>query len=177
MRLQRLVMLTMLCGLPALAEAQAPAQPPQPVPLGVNGALTPWLQMRGEFRARIEGFSGGGFGDTSDAYWMDRFRLNATVRAAKSLAFVVQAQDARAFDKTSGVAGGAVPRHARSADGVRRHRRRRSTRPGRAPGARVRRAAALGHLNWANTARSFDGARATMTRRSSDRSTRSPRRS
>ena len=33
---------------------------------------------------------------------MDRFRLNATVRPAKSLAFVVQAQDARAFDKTAG---------------------------------------------------------------------------
>ena len=64
--------------------------------------LTPWLQTRGELRTRVEGFTGGGFGDVSDAYRMDRFRLNATVRPPKSFAFVVQVQDARAFDKTTG---------------------------------------------------------------------------
>ena len=103
MRLRPLLMLALLFGVSDFLEAQTPS-PPQPIPLGVNGQLAPWLQVRGEFRTRIEGFSGGGFADAEDAYWMDRFRLNATVRPSKSLAFVVQAQDSRAFDKTTGLA-------------------------------------------------------------------------
>ena len=90
--------------------ASATAQPPPvavksvpgPAPLGVDGQLTPWLQVRGEFRARIEGFTGGGFADSSDAYWMDRFRFNAAVSPTRSMKFVVQVHDARAFDKTTG---------------------------------------------------------------------------
>jgi hypothetical protein len=76
---------------------------PGPIPLGVNGDLTPWLQVRGEYRTRIEGFSGGGYtSGNDDAYWLGRLRLNATVRPMKTLTFFVQAQDARAFDKTTG---------------------------------------------------------------------------
>src|SRR5437870_5547487 len=97
------VFLIAMIAIPSIASAQTPAPTtPQPVPLGVNGQLASWLQVRGELRTRVEGFSGGGFGDNDDAYWMDRFRLNATVRPSKSLAFVVQGQDSRAFDKTSG---------------------------------------------------------------------------
>ena len=93
----------LLIAMPLLASAQTPAPTtPQPVPLGINGQLASWLQVRGEFRTRIEGFTGGGFTDSEDAYWMDRFRLNATVRPSKSLAFVVQGQDSRAFNKTAG---------------------------------------------------------------------------
>src|SRR5437667_12021307 len=92
---------------PVIVSAQTPTPAtsttgPQPVPLGVNGQLASWLQVRGELRTRIEGFTGGGFTDNEDAYWMDRFRLNATVRPSKSLAFVVQGQDSRAFDKATG---------------------------------------------------------------------------
>ena len=77
--------------IPSLAVAQGPTPAtPQPVPLGINGQLASWLQVRGEFRTRIEGFTGGGFTESEDAYWMDRFRLNATVRPSKSLVFVVQ---------------------------------------------------------------------------------------
>jgi hypothetical protein len=173
MRLRRLAMLAMLCNLPAPAEAQTQAQPgqpaaqgapvtaPGPVPLGFNGLLTPWLQVRGELRTRIEGFTGGGFADSKDAYWMDRFRLNAIVRPAKALAFVVQAHDARAFDKTAG--SQAAPfrdtldlRMAYGEIGSTH-----TVRIGRQELA-FGEQRLLGHLGWANTARSFDGARGTI---------------
>src|SRR5688572_18847075 len=99
----KLTLALAIIAMPVLAAAQTPAPAtPQPVPLAINGQLASWLQVRGEFRTRIEGFTGGGFADNDDAYWMDRFRLNATVRPSQSLSFVVQAQDARAFDKTAG---------------------------------------------------------------------------
>jgi hypothetical protein len=134
-----------------------------PAPLGVDGQLTPWLHLRGEFRARAEGFTGGGFADNSDAYWMDRFRLNATVTPTKSMKFVVQVQDARAFDKTTG--SRAVPLRdtldLRMAYGE----------FGSTSSIRVGRQELvfgeqrlLGHVGWLNTARSFDGARVTLKR-------------
>ena len=86
-----LIAALVVIGLPLLAAAQTPTPTtPQPVPLGIDGQLASWLQVRGEFRTRIEGFTGGGFTESEDAYWMDRFRLNATVRPSKSLVFVVQ---------------------------------------------------------------------------------------
>jgi len=151
--------------IPSLAVAQAPTPTmPQPVPLGINGQLAPWLQVRGEFRTRIEGFTGGGFTDSQDAYWMDRFRLNATVRPSKSLAFVVQGQDSRAFDKTAGsqVAPFRNTLDLRMAYGeigsnstVRVGRQELSFGDQRL----------LGPLPWTNTARSFDGARVTLKSR------------
>src|SRR5438445_598291 len=82
-------------------QAQTPspvqAKPSIPLPLGVTGEITPWLQVRGEYRTRIEGFTSGGFTDgNDDAYWLGRFRLNATARPSKSVGFFVQAQDSRA---------------------------------------------------------------------------------
>jgi len=155
----------LVIGLPLLAAAQSPAPAtPQPVPLGINGQLASWLQVRGEFRTRIEGFTGGGFTDSEDAYWMDRFRLNATVRPSKSLAFVVQGQDARAFDKTTGsqVAPFRNTLDLRMAYGE----------IGSSSTVRVGRQELafgeqrlLGPLPWTNTARSFDGARVTMKSR------------
>jgi hypothetical protein len=148
---------------PRLADAQTPPTPAaQPVPLAVNGQLTPWLQTRGELRTRVEGFTGGGFGDTRDAYWMDRFRLNATIRPAKSLAFVTQVQDSRAFDKTAG--SQAAPfrntldfRMAYVEIGgspflVRAGRQELAFGEQRL----------VGGLNWTNTARSFDGVRSSL---------------
>lgn len=156
-----------LCALavmvmPMLAEAQTQTPTtPQPVPLAVNGELAPWLQVRGELRTRIEGFSGGGFGDAEDAYWMDRFRLNATIRPSRSFAFIAQAHDARAFHKTAGsqaapfrdtldlrMAYGEIG----STHVVRIGRQELAFGEQRL----------LGHLAWANTARSFDGVRATI---------------
>jgi hypothetical protein len=155
-------MAVLVMATPLLAAAQTPAPAtPQPVPLAINGQLAPWLQVRGEFRTRIEGFTGGGFADNDDAYWMDRFRLNATARPSKSLAFVVQAHDARAFDKTAG--SQAAPfrdtldlRMAYGEIGSKN-----SFRIGRQELA-FGEQRLLGHLAWVNTARSFDGVRATI---------------
>ena len=151
--------------IPSLAVAQGPTPAtPQPVPLGINGQLASWLQVRGEFRTRIEGFTGGGFTDSEDAYWMDRFRLNATVRPSKSLAFVVQGQDARAFDKTTGsqVAPFRNTLDLRMAYGeIGSNSTVRVGRQELAFGEQR----LLGPLPWTNTARSFDGARVTMKSR------------
>src|SRR5437773_2001449 len=134
-----------------------------PAPLGVDGQLTPWLQVRGEFRARVEGFTGGGFADNSDAYWMDRFRLNAMVSPTESVKLVVQVQDARAFDKTIG--SQAAPLRdtldLRMAYGE----------LGSTNTVRIGRQELvfgeqrlLGHVSWLNAGRTFDGARVTLKR-------------
>ena len=185
MRLRRSTLwylrVVMVFGLARVAGAQtdpadarsvaAVAQPPpvavkstgEPAPLGVDGQLTPWLQVRAEIRARVEGFTGGGFADNSDAYWMDRFRLNATVSPTESITFVVQVQDARAFDKTTGsqVAPLRDTLALRMAYGE----------FGSANTVRIGRQELvfgeqrlLGNVNWLNTARTFDGARVTLKR-------------
>jgi hypothetical protein len=146
------------------AQPQPTAPTPAPLPLGVDGQLASWLQVRGEFRTRIEGFTGGGFDDNDDAYWMDRFRFNATVRPSRSFALVVQAQDARAFRKAAGsraapfrdtldlrmayaeIGAGGLVRVGRQELAFGEQR-------------------LLGHLNWANTARSFDGIRTIIKNR------------
>ena len=124
------------------------------------------LQLRGEFRGRLEGFDGGAFKpDNSDGYMLDRFRINATVTPSKSAKFVVQVQDARAFDKTTG--GSAVPfrdtldlRMAYGEFGGARN----MVRAGRQELA-FGEQRLIGHLNWVNNARSFDGVRATIARK------------
>jgi hypothetical protein len=137
-----------------------------PPPVGLSGQLASWLQVRGEFRGRLEGFTGGGFKPgSSDAYMLDRFRINAMVAPAKTVKFVVQMQDARAFEKNTG--GQAVPfrdtldlRLAYGEFGNARN----SVRAGRQELA-FGEQRLIGHLNWTNTARSFDGVHATLSRK------------
>jgi len=153
---------------PAQAPIPPPAapRPPAPIPVGLSGRVTDWLQIRGEFRNRIEGVTGGGFKpDSTDGYVLDRFRLNATFTAASTVKFVVQAQDARTFDKTSG--GDAVPyrdtfdlRLAYGEFGGVEN----TFRVGRQE-LLFGESRLIGPLPWTNTARSFDGARATITRK------------
>jgi hypothetical protein len=142
------------------AAAQTPTAP-SPAPLGIDGEITSWLQLRGEVRTRIEGFSGGGFSDGDDVYFMDRFRLNAAVRPATALGFVVQAQDSRAFAKTAGSQAapfrGTLDLRLAYADLGTAH----VIRIGRQELA-FGEQRLIGHLAWANTARSFDGARAVV---------------
>jgi hypothetical protein len=131
-----------------------------PASLGVDGEFTPWLQMRGEVRTRIEGFSGGGFTDSDDAYWLDRFRLNTIVRPTASVAFVVQVQDARAFNKSVGSQAApfrdAVDLRMAYGEAGSKY----MLRIGRQElGFGEQRL--IGHLAWVNTARSFDGVRGT----------------
>ena len=95
---------------PAAASPQTGAQVTTPIPgptgppsVGLGGQLADWLQIRGEFRGRFEGFTGGAFRpDNGDAYMLDRFRVNATMTPGAMAKFVVQMQDARVLDKTSG---------------------------------------------------------------------------
>src|SRR2546425_2459075 len=142
-------------------QTPAPVQPstPGPAPLGVDGQLAPWLQVRGEYRTRIEGFTGGAFSDgNDDAYWLGRFRLNATVRPNTSMRFFIQTQDARAFDRTAG--GLATPlrdtfdlRQAYGEFGTTT-----MVRVGRQELA-FGEERLIGGVNWLNNARSFDAGR------------------
>jgi hypothetical protein len=136
------------------------------VPLGPSGRLNDWLTVRGEFRGRFEGVSGVGFKpDTGDGYMLDRFRFDATATPARNLRFAVQLQDARTFDKTSG--GTTVPyrdtldvrlAYADVGSGGT------TIRAGRQELA-FGEQRLIGHLNWTNDARSFDGVRATVARK------------
>ena len=143
-----------------------PPRPSAPPPVGLSGQFASWLQLRGEFRGRLEGVDGGGFRpDNRDGYMLDRFRINATVAPSSTAKFVVQVQDARVFDKTTG--GLAAPfrdtvdlRMAYGEFGGARN----MVRAGRQELA-FGEQRLIGHLNWVNAARSFDGVRATIARR------------
>ena len=170
MRLLPLIVVAVLgVGLPPIARAQdVPAKPPTagPMPLGIDGQLASWLQVRGEFRTRIEGFTGGGPpGGTGDAYWMDRFRLNVGVRPSKSVNFLVQVHDARAFEKTAG--GQAAP--FRDTFDLRQAYGELLTKSVNVRAGRQELAFGeqrlIGNLPWTNAARSFDALRATWKSR------------
>ena len=146
--------------------AQTPPAPPAPgpIPLAVDGGVTPWLQVRGEFRSRVEGFTGGGFSPgNDDSYWMSRFRFNATVTPAKRLVFFVQASDARAFDKTTG--GLAAPLR----DTLDLRQAYADVIGGSSVSVRIGRqelnygeTRLIGAANWLNTARTFDAGKVTF---------------
>ena len=141
-------------------------RPAPPAPLGPSGQLSQWFAVRGEFRGRLEDFSGGAFKpDNSDGYMLDRFRLNATITPSTVVRFEVQLQDARVFDKATG--GTTVPfrdtldlRLAYGDFGGARN----MVRAGRQELVYGEQRL-LGHLNWVNDARSFDGVRATIARK------------
>jgi alginate export protein len=151
-------------------QAGTPKPPSVPIVNRANEVLPPWLRVRGEFRERMEGFTGAGFTeDRDDLYWLSRFRLNATVTVAKQLAFTAQLQDARVARKQIGPTGapfrGPLDLRAAYADVGDMQKGVVSARVGRQEIAfgdhRL-----VGHLNWTNTARTFDAAR-VMVRRGS----------
>ena len=158
----------LIAGIPAAHAQQPPAvgSPPPPAPLGLSGRFAPWLQVRAEFRERVEGFGGGAFRpDNGDGYFLNRFRVNATLAPSSVVKVVVQLQDARAFDKNTGQM--AVPvrdtldlRMAYGQFGVANN----VVRVGRQE-LLFGEQRLIGHLNWVNSARSFDGVRATIARK------------
>ena len=80
----------------------APQDPLRFSPAGaLNDRLPKWLQFDGEYRARLEaGLTGKLFhANTSDTYFLNRFRFGVTVRPTNWLKFYAQGVDARAFDK------------------------------------------------------------------------------
>ena len=66
----------------------------------VNAELPKWLRLGGEYRARVEGFTGGGFKrNTEDAYLLSRLRINMYLLPTSWLRFGFQGQDAHVFWK------------------------------------------------------------------------------
>jgi len=164
---------------PALVAAQSASPAPQtvavpapatavPVPNRLNRVLPPWIRLRAEFRERMEGMDNSGFVDgRDDLFYLSRLRVNATITPSKMLSFQVQAQDARVADKTVGATGtpfrATIDVRTAFAD------------IGRAAGSVMVRAGRqelafgeqrlVGHLAWANAARTFDAGRVTIKRK------------
>lgn len=80
----------------------APQDPPRFSPAAaLNDRLPKWLRFDGEYRARLEaGLTGKLFhANTSDTYFLNRFRFGVAVRPTNWLKFYGQGVDARAFYK------------------------------------------------------------------------------
>jgi hypothetical protein len=145
---------------------QAPQTPQRaPVLNRVNDVLPSWLRVRAEVRGRLEGVDGAGFvSGRDDDYYLNRVRFNATFQPSKVFSFTAQVQDARVADKSVGPTGPPFRdeidlRMAYADIGAAKAR----------VGARLGRQELVfgdqrlvGHANWLNTARSFDGARITF---------------
>ena len=143
--------------------AQQPQAPPPP-PNRANEAMPSWLRLRGEFRERAEGFGNSGFTpDRSDLYFLTRVRLAATA-TANAFAATIQVQDARVGGKSVGPTGAPF----KAAFDLRQAFL--DVGSARAPvAARLGRQEItlgdqrlVGHTNWANAGRTFDGAKVTV---------------
>lgn len=137
--------------------AAPPANPPGRVSVG------------GQLRARAEAYENGGFKpDNSDQYVLTRVLLNARVRPTNATSLFVEGMDARGPWKNKAPAGPPFRDHA--------DLRQLYLQLGADKGATMLRAGRLeldfgdgrliGSLPWANTARTFDGARGMVTRSS-----------
>jgi hypothetical protein len=117
---------------------------------------------------RVEGFDGGGFKpDTLDAYALSRVRLNMRVSPTYWMRFQFQAQDAQAFWKN------AKPDGPPFEDTIDMRQAYVEFGKVETPSIVLRvgrqelvfgEQRLIGHLNWTNTARSFDAARLTLQR-------------
>lgn len=141
-----------------------PVQPPSPAPKAYGNLLLPsWLRVGVEHRGRLEGFSGSGFAaDREDLYWLNRFRVTARFAMRPWLSAAIQAQDAR-VEGRNGLVAGAPFRdqfdlRLAHVDVGSFEKSRVAVRAGRQElvfgDQRL-----VGHLNWLNTARSFDALR------------------
>jgi hypothetical protein len=149
---------------PDAAQAKVDAPPPSPLD-SFNNVLPKWLRFSGQARTRVEGYSGGGFNSAnSDAYMLTRVWLNMRIQPTTWLRFSFQGQDSHAPWKNATPAG---PPFRDTMDlrmayvelgdvenkplGFRFGRQELEFGEGRLVGA----------LPWANTARTFDGFRAS----------------
>ena len=152
---------------PAAAVAQPAAAPAvQPMLSHVNKSLPAWLRFSGEYRMRLEGVDGAGFRpDNRDAYVLSRVRLNMRVSPTYWMRFQLQGQDAQAFGRN--VKPDAPPFE----DTMDIRQAYLEFGKTEAPSVLLRvgrqelvfgEMRLIGHLNWTNTARSFDAARVTL---------------
>jgi hypothetical protein len=148
--------------------ASAQNAPPPPPTAFVNLDLPAWMRMGVEHRGRLEGFTGGGFNaENEDLYWLNRFRVTARISPRPWFTAAIQAQDAR-VEGRNGITAGAPFRDQLDlrlayADIGHFDSGRVAVRAGRQElifgDQRL-----VGHANWLNTARSFDGARVVVRR-------------
>src|SRR6516165_2844396 len=70
----------------------------QSVAREANKELPDWLQVGGLYRARFEGFLNRNFThDDTDVHFLNRLRVDLTVRPARWMRFVLEGQDARIY--------------------------------------------------------------------------------
>jgi len=158
-------------GLGALIAQQPPTAALQ-LSNRLNHRLPKWLQISGEYRGRVEGFSGGGFrADRDDAYFLDRVRYTMLLAPTSWLKVAVQGQDARVFWKNTPSVPGKTPLVPPFEDtfALRTAYLEMGDSEKRSFGLRVGRQEInlgeqrlVGSLNWTNTARTFDAVRATL---------------
>ncbi len=141
-----------------------PVQPPPPAPKAYGNLQLPsWLLVGVEHRGRLEGISGSGFApDREDLYWLNRFRVTARFAMRPWLSAAIQAQDARVEGRNGPVTGAPFrdqfDLRLAHVDVGSVEKSRVAVRAGRQElvfgDQRL-----VGHLNWLNTARSFDALR------------------
>lgn len=69
-----------------------------PISDEINKELPKWLSFSGEYRLRVEGFSGiNGQRNRDDLYSLSRIRLDLTIKPTENLKIFLQAQDSRVF--------------------------------------------------------------------------------
>lgn len=132
----------------------------------LNKELPSWLKFSGEFRARLEGYTGGGFKpDTSDAYYLNRIRVNLLIQPVSWIKVFAQTQDSRVFFKNTNPP---APPYQNTWD-LRQGYLELGESENGAFGVRVGRQELnfgeqrlVGSSDWNNTARSFDAVRATV---------------
>ena len=131
----------------------------------INKDLPGWIQFSGEYRARAEGYTGGGFvPDRNEGYLLSRFRLNLNLKVRSWLRVYAQMQDSRVLGND------AIPDAAPYQDhfdlrlayveGGDIEKSHFAMRVGRQELA-FDKERVLGTANWLNTPRSFDAVRAT----------------
>ncbi len=145
-----------------------PARVTAPLPNRANEVLPAWLRVRGEFRERFEGFTHAGFTpERDDTYWLSRLRINAVVAPSRLFSATVQLQDARVAQKQVGPVAppfrGPLDLRMAYAEIGDVQKGTVSVRAGRQEMA-FGEQRLIGHLNWTNTARTFDGVRGTIRR-------------
>jgi hypothetical protein len=149
------------------AAAKAPAAPPAKLATdGLNQSLPKWLRFNGEFRTRFEGLGGIGFRpDAADAFLLTRVRLNMRVSPTSWMRFQFQAQDSQAMWRN---AKPDAPPNENTFD-LRQGYVELGSSDNPLFTLRVGRQELVlgeqrlvGHLNWTNTARSFDAAKLTI---------------
>jgi hypothetical protein len=154
---------------PTLATAQMAARDAGTAKATVEAppaAVVPaWLSIGGQLRARAEAYNNGGFRpDNSDQYVLTRVLLNARVRPTHNTSLFAEGMDARGPWKNKAPAGAPFRDHA--------DLRQLYLQLGADNSAQLLRAGRLelafgdgrlvGSLPWANTPRTFDGARGTF---------------